>query len=99
MELLTLYFFTGVSPEAAEWVSKNRKIYGLGIDTTSLDNGQAVHRKAHQALFRANIYGLENVANLHMLPASGAFIFILPMRIKGSCGAPARIIALVPKAN
>lgn len=89
--------YIGISPTAAEWLARNRHIYGLGIDTTSLDNGQAVHRKAHEALFHANIYGLENVANVHRLPGFGAYVYVFPMRINGACGAPTRIISIVPK--
>lgn len=85
--------FPGVSPEAAEWLATNRKIYGLGIDTTSLDNGQAVQRKAHEALFRSNIYGMENVANLHKLPRRVSVVYVFPMRIREACGSPLRIMA------
>jgi kynurenine formamidase len=39
---------------------------------------------------------LENVANLERLPAKGATVIALPMKIKGGTGGPARIIALLP---
>jgi kynurenine formamidase len=44
----------------------------------------------------ANIYALENVANLDRLPAKGATLVALPMKIKGGTGGPARIIAIMP---
>jgi kynurenine formamidase len=36
------------------------------------------------------------VANLDRLPAKGATIIAMPMKIKGGSGAPLRIVALVP---
>ena len=44
----------------------------------------------------ANIYGLENVANLAELPPKGATVIALPMKIKGGTGAPTRIVAVFP---
>ncbi len=35
----------------------------------------------------------ENVANLDSIPARGAMIYALPMKIGGGTGAPLRIIA------
>ena len=31
--------FPGISREAAEWLARQRKVYGVGIDTASLDHG------------------------------------------------------------
>jgi kynurenine formamidase len=88
--------FPGVSREAAEFLAKQRKIDGLGIDTASIDHGPSKDFIAHQILNGANIYGLENVANLDRLPAKGATLIALPMKIKGGTGGPARIIAIMP---
>src|SRR5262249_40717505 len=88
--------FPGFSREAAEFLAKQRKIDGVGIDTASLDYGQSKDFIAHQILNGANIYGLENVANLERLPAKGATLIALPMKIKGGTGGPARIIAILP---
>jgi kynurenine formamidase len=88
--------FPGVSREAAEFLAKTRKINGVGIDTASIDHGQSKDFIAHQILNGANIYALENVANLDRLPAKGARLVALPMKIKGGTGGPARIIANLP---
>nr|XP_027206503.1 uncharacterized protein LOC113799984 [Penaeus vannamei] len=48
---------------------------------------------AHEAMYSRNLFGLENVANMHKLPPSGFRVTILPMRIGGGSGAPARIVA------
>jgi kynurenine formamidase len=44
----------------------------------------------------ANLYGLENVANLDRLPPTGALLIALPMKIGGGSGAPTRIVAVLP---
>lgn len=89
--------FPGISKEAAEFIATKRQISGAGIDTASLDFGPSKDFIAHQILNGANIYGLENVANLEKVPATGATVIALPMKIKGGTGGPVRIIALVEK--
>jgi len=88
--------FPGVSREAAEFLARQRKIDGIGIDTASIDHGPSKDFIAHRILNGANIYCLENVANLERLPAKGATVIALPMKIKGGTGGPARIIAVLP---
>ncbi|MGH9554955.1 MAG: cyclase family protein [Terriglobales bacterium] len=87
--------FPGIAPAAAKSLVE-RKVDGVGIDTASLDHGPSKDFLTHQALGRAGIYGLENVANADQLPATGATVIALPMKIKGGSGAPTRIIALLP---
>jgi kynurenine formamidase len=50
-------------------------------------------------LYERNIPGLENITNLDRLPARGATLVALPMKIKGGSGGPLRIVALVPAAK
>lgn len=88
--------FPGISREAAEFLARERRIDGVGIDTASLDFGQSKDFIAHRILNGANIYGLENVANLERVPEVGATLIALPMKIKGGSGGPVRIIALLP---
>jgi len=73
-----------------------RKIIGVGIDTASMDYGPSKDFIAHQIINGANVYGLENIANLEKLPPTGATLITLPMKIKGGTGAPTRIIATLP---
>ena len=40
---------------------------------------------------------IENLMNLEQLPARGATVIALPMKIAGGSGGPLRIIALVGK--
>lgn len=88
--------FPGLAPEAARWIVKNRKIKAIGIDTASIDYGQSQTFETHVALMSENIPAFENVANLDKLPAKGAQVIALPMKIKGGSGAPLRAIALIP---
>ena len=91
--------FPGIGPEAAEFLAKQRDIRAVGLDTASLDYGPSVDFLAHQVLNGANIPGLENVANLQLLPARGATLYALPMKIGGGSGAPTRIFAVLPEAG
>lgn len=88
--------FPGLSREAAEFFVKERPVDGVGIDTASIDYGASKDFIVHQVLYGANIFGLENVAQLDKLPARGATVIALPMKIKGGTGAPTRIIAILP---
>lgn len=87
--------FPGLHPDAAAWLGSNRKIKAVGLDVASVDYGQSTDFKAHQLLYEKNICGFENVANLDKLPATGAYIIALPMKIKNGSGGPLRIIAWV----
>ena len=70
-----------------------RKVKAVGLDTPSLDHGPSKDFATHQILFKANIPGFENVANLDKLPATGAMVFAAPMKIKDGSGGPLRIFA------
>lgn len=87
--------FPGLSREAAELLAK-REVDGVGIDTASIDHGQTKDFIAHRILSERNIYGLENLANLERLSATGATLIALPMKIKGGTGGPARVIVILP---
>jgi kynurenine formamidase len=87
--------FPGVHPDAARWLVANRSIKAIGIDTASIDYGQSTDYQAHRILYERDIPGLENLTNLDRLPATGAHIVALPMKIGGGSGAPLRAIAIV----
>ena len=87
--------FPGLHPDAAAALV-DRNVSAVGIDTPSIDYGQSTTFDVHQRLFAADIPGFENVAHLERLPATGAFLVALPMKIKGGSGGPLRIVALLP---
>jgi kynurenine formamidase len=87
--------FPAYSKESAEFLVKQRKIKGAGLDSASLDPGTSKDFIVHQIFNGANVYGLENVANLDKVPTKGAFLIALPMKIEKGTGGPTRIIALL----
>ena len=89
-----VFHFPGVSPEAAEWLMKERKVVGLAVDSLSLDHGPSKDFKVHRAWLPSGRWGLENVANLDKVPAAGATLVVGLAKVKGATGAPARLIAL-----
>jgi kynurenine formamidase len=89
--------FPGLHPDAARWLTQNRSIEAIGLDTPSIDYGQSTLFESHRILFENNIPALENVANLDKLPLKGFSIIALPMKIKGGSGGPLRIIALIER--
>lgn len=88
--------FPGFSKEAADFLVTQRKVDGIGVDTPSIDYGPSQDFIVHQIANGANVYGLENIANLDKLPPKGAILVSLPIKIKGGTGGPVRIIAILP---
>ena len=87
--------FPGLDPAAARWLTQNRSIKAIGLDTASIDYGQSTLFESHRVLFEKNVPAFENVANLDQLPVKGFSIIALPMKIKGGSGGPLRIVALL----
>ncbi|HKC41798.1 MAG TPA: cyclase family protein [Gemmatimonadales bacterium] len=92
---VTQLHFPGLDLDAARALVR-RRISAVGIDTPSIDYGQSTTFQAHRRLFASNVPAFENVAHLEGLPATGAFVIALPMKIKGGSGGPLRIVALLP---
>ena len=88
--------FPGLDGDAAKWLVRERDIAAIGIDTPSIDPGPSTGFESHRVLSSHNVPALENIANLDELPAIGAYIVALPMKIRGGSGAPLRIIAILP---
>ncbi|ODN04525.1 Kynurenine formamidase [Orchesella cincta] len=98
---------TGLSGAAADWLVRERHIYGIGIDAPGLDIGNNKGNPvAHIVTLGAQVYNIENVANLDYLikktrkqtPFGGTLsncnlrLFVLPSRLSGT-GGPARVLA------
>jgi len=86
--------FPTVSEQAAQ-VLLARGIYGLAIDTLSLDLGTDGYFPTHEIFLGAGKYLVENVANAHLLPTLGALGIILPMKILEGTEAPVRFVAVI----
>ena len=92
-EAVAKLHFPGLDPAAARWLTQNRMIKAIGLDTASIDYGQSTLFESHRILFDKNIPAFENVANLDQLPVKGFSVIALPMKIKGGSGGPLRIVA------
>lgn len=88
--------FPGFSKEAAEFLVRERTINAIAVDTPSIDHGPSQDFLVHQIINGANKPGFENLANLDRVPASGATLIALPIKIEGGSGGPTRVIALLP---
>jgi len=88
--------FPGVSVDSCIFLIKERRIYGIAIDTPSLDRGISTDFISHRIWLRSDKMIIENIANVDMLPSIGAIILIAPMKIKRGTGAPTRILAICP---
>ena len=91
--------FPGIHPEAARWITDQRNVAAVGIDTPSIDYGQSTGFEVHVIIYGSDITGFENVANLQEIPEVGAFVVALPMKVAGGSGGPLRIVAFVPFAS
>lgn len=89
--------FPSFGADAARLLIQERRVGALGADVASIDYGPSTDFAVHQLAAAANVPGLENLANLHELPVSGAIVVALPVKIEGGSGGPARVIALVPR--
>jgi kynurenine formamidase len=94
-EAVAKLHFPGLDPAAARWLTENRAIKAIGLDTASIDYGQSTLFESHRILFAKNVPAFENVANLDQLPLKGFSVIALPMKIKGGSGGPLRIIAVL----
>lgn len=67
----------------------------IAVDTLSLDFGRSPDFIVHRTWLPAGRYGIEGIANLDRLPATGATIVVGAPKIAKGSGGPARVIALV----
>ncbi|HLT01083.1 MAG TPA: cyclase family protein [Geminicoccaceae bacterium] len=87
--------FPGFHVEAAQYLMSERDVVGIAVDTLSLDHGPSPDFATHYAWLPSNRWGLEGVANLAELPATGATLVVGGPKIKGATGGPSRVLALL----
>jgi len=85
----------GFSEDVAKFLTKERDIVGVGVDTLSLDIAAASKFVAHLAFLGAGKYGVELIANLNAVPPSGATIVVGGPKWDGASGGPCRVYALL----
>lgn len=93
----------GPSHDAIRFLVEKRSILGYGSETIGTDAGQAHHFSppypAHSVLHGNGRYGLQCLANLDHLPATGALLVTAPLKIVRGSGSPLRVLAIVPNAR
>ena len=85
--------FPGLAASGAQLLA-DRNVNGVGVDSMGVDPGVLRGFPAHLLLLKVNIVLIENLANLGLVPPTGATGFILPMKIKDAPEAPVRAMAL-----
>lgn len=86
--------FPGFHPDAARLLVEQRSIVGVGTDTLSLDPGNSTDFGTHLAVLGAGMYGIEGLAALDQVPASGATLIVGAPKHQDASGGPARVLAL-----
>lgn len=87
--------FPGFHIEATQMLLEETTAVGMAVDTLSLDHGPSADFKTHYAWLPQNRWGIENLANLDKVPASGATLVVGAPKHRGGSGGPARIFAMV----
>lgn len=86
--------FPGISLEAARFLVEQRRIWGVGVDTISIDPGRDGEYRTHRLVSAADKLALEAVANLSRVPAAGATLIVGATKVRGATGGPVRLIAV-----
>ncbi len=87
--------FPGFHVEAAQMLIEETGAVALAVDSLSLDHGPSADFATHYAWLPTNRYGIENLANLDRVPASGATLIVGAPTHRGGSGGPARVFAMV----
>ena len=87
--------FPGFHIEATQMLLEETTAAAMAVDTLSLDHGISADFATHYAWLPAGRYGIENLAGLANVPASGATLVVGAPNHVGGSGGPARIFAMV----
>ena len=94
----TKLHFPSYGVEAARLLIQERRV-GRDRRGRGVDRLRSVARTSWCTALRPRptCPGIENLTNLNLLPATGTFVFALPMKIEGGSGGPVRVVALIPR--
>lgn len=87
--------FPGFHIEAVKMLLETTGAVSIAVDTLSLDYGRSADFATHYAWLPHNRYGIECLAGLDKVPASGATLVVGAPKHRGGSGGPARIFAMV----
>jgi kynurenine formamidase len=88
--------FPSYGEAAARLLIEQRRVHALGVDTPSIDYGRSTAFEVHRVAAAHEVAGIENLRGLADVPATGAWVVALPLKIAGGSGSPLRAVALVP---
>ena len=88
--------FPGFGPDAATLLLNQRGVAGLGTDTAGVEPGADSTFAVSKLILAQPRIILENLANLHQLPPTGAVLVIGLLRLEGGSGSPAAVTAFLP---
>lgn len=88
--------FPGFGRDATQFLLDERQIAGVGIDTHGVDSGQDTSFTTNRLVLAKQGIVLENLTNLHQLPAKGSNLAIAILRLSGGSGSPVGVLAFVP---
>ena len=84
---------------AVKFLVEQRDVLGFGSEAIGTDAGQGFHQRppypCHHFMHGAGKYGLQCLANLDLLPPTGAVVIAPPLKIQDGSGSPLRVLALV----
>ncbi len=86
--------FPGWSGQAVAFLTGERTVVGIGVDTPSLDPGNSMDFQAHVNALQAGLYGMENLANLGTVPPVGAIAVLGGPKHLNASGGPVRAMAI-----
>lgn len=87
--------FPGFHVEATKMLMEEADVVGIAVDSLSLDHGISQDFAVHYSWLPSNRWGLECIANLDALPASGATLIVGAPKNRGGTGGPSRVMAMV----
>jgi kynurenine formamidase len=94
-----VFHYPGWSMPVLKMLYEDRGITASGHETTDTDPGAATTHDDYSLesyVLGTNHYQIELLANLDLLPESGAIVWITFPKVENGSGFPARVIAVVP---
>lgn len=85
----------GFSPQACDFLIKERDVKGIAVDAMSIDQGHnGPAYPVHQHWLRSGRWGIEGLTNMGQVPPRGALLFVGAPPIMDTTGMPIRAIAM-----
>lgn len=86
--------FPGFSPATVDFLAKERRVAGIGVDTISLDPGRDKTYASHRLWLATGKWAVEAVASLNAVPPVGATLFVGAAKVQNATGGPVRLLAV-----